>query len=167
MYTITIVSLDPGGDTGWTVARLQGKDRGEAWTSGSIFWSYGVLSHDAHHADLYDLLTEKTLPTSRDPFETVMICEGFDNRANPAADLVSLEYIGIAKLWAQRHPNVVAKYPSPSEKAFADDKKLKGLGLWQPGKRHTNDSTRHLVKYLCTEKYHAPLLHRLKEALHQ
>lgn len=166
MYTISIMGVDPGGTTGW--ARLNittGGSQETLWSQGKAYWDSGELDYPDHHLALDRLLSTKLRPV-RHPHALTLICEGFDNRANPAAQLISLEYIGVCKRWAQQRPHIVTLYPSPPEKEWASDKKLKALDLYEPGHKDINDAKRHIVSYVCTKMRYYPMLEQLREALH-
>jgi hypothetical protein len=166
-YTIVVLGLDPGGTTGWAKVTITAKDKSSTWSSGTPFWDAGEIDHPNHYLALDSLISTKLRPARQDS-ELHLLCEGFDNRANPAAELVSLEYIGVVKRWAQMHPHVKAQYPSPSRKEWASDKKLKALGLYESTKGgHLNDARRHVVRYLCTEKHFYPMLEQLRVGLHE
>lgn len=158
-----ILAIDPGGSTGWSSITFPGF---HDVVGGSPVWSFGEINWDNHHSHLRHFL-DRQLGTELSGLNIhdLVICEGFDNRANPAAQLISLEYIGVVKGWVQERA-FNAIFPSPSEKEWADDKKLKALKLYRPGKRHANDATRHLVSYLVNKKHYAPLMDQLRVGLH-
>lgn len=165
MYTVSIMGVDPGGVSGW--ARLNittGGNERTVWSEGQPYWDSGELNFSEHHLAL-DQTLSSTLRPMRHPHSLILLCEGFDNRANPAANLISLQYIGVCKRWAQQRPNVTALYPSPSEKEWASDKKLKGLGLYEPGHKDINDAKRHIVTYVCNKRMYYPMLEQLRKAL--
>lgn len=157
MTTYRILALDPGGTTGWTKC--------VPYPERPPVWSFGQLGPGDHHRELWDLLDHKMwLPGRGD----IVICEGFDNRADPAAELVSLEYIGVVKHWSQSRNRALkadVRFPLAAEKRFTDDRKLKALKIYQRGMRHANDASRHLVKYLVNDLEYGPILDQLHEGL--
>lgn len=157
-----ITALDPGGTTGWATVKWPEEDLTKlTWQFGDIKW----LNHHAHlrhHLSLQTGGTRHIAPTA-DNLRRV-VCEGWDNRANPAAVQISLEYIGVVKGWCQEFA-IPLDLPKPAEKEWADDKKLKALGLYHRGKKDTNDAVRHLVKILVFRYKHPTILQSLKDNL--
>lgn len=133
-----IVSLDPGGETGYVV-----------WDRKVVF--YGQLI-GAHHQELWRLLSEQGHGTG----DLLVICERFDHRNAEFAKLVSVEYIGIVRLYQQTIQaaggagHVV--WQGSSVKKWADNAKLQKMELLlRPIKpmKDANDAMRHLVHYIC------------------
>jgi hypothetical protein len=144
-----IISLDPGGTTGYVV--WDSSHEGVLYFAGS----WGQLGPDPHHEKLWRLLLEQDTYMSGN---LLIICERFDNRGNDFAKLVSVEYIGVVKLYQQvvQHANVCSGqgvvWQGSDVKTWADNKKLKACGMlltpmtkW----RHANDAMRHLLYYVC------------------
>jgi hypothetical protein len=93
-----------------------------------------------------------------------LIAERFDFRQSEeggqrhGTNLMSREYIGVAKLFAAERMNTPVVLQSAAQaKGFIPDKakngleanaKLKALGLYVPGRPHANDAMRHLIYYL-------------------
>lgn len=150
-----VLSIDPGGTTGWKIitasllGALEWKD---------IAWRHGQIGPHEHHTDLWDFLSaEKTE-------DLIVILEGFDNRGNPAAVLISLEYIGVVRLWCKLN-NVTCVMQQPAEMKWATDKKLRACKIYVPGQRHSNDAGRHILIWLVFERHFMPVLKLLKENL--
>ena len=146
------LALDPGGTTGYVVY------------DGDVA-SYGHLGPDPHHWKLWRLLLEQDDYMAG---QLQVICERFDNRANPGAKLISLEYIGIVNLYQQMVENTTApgiqrvfyqgssikpgKGKSQAHQGWATDEKLIRAGLLQVPKTrwvHANDAMRHLLYFFC------------------
>lgn len=142
-----LIALDPGGSTGFA-----------AWENGEII-KEGTLTGDHYH-QLWSLLFEVDQGMKG---ELLIICERFDNRGKIDAKLVSLEYIGVVKLYSQMSMAKVA-WQSPSIKpsrgqgkglGWADNKKLSATGLIKTpisSYPHLNDAYRHLLFYICHYK---------------
>lgn len=121
-----IVALDPGGTTG--ICFMMSK--GSIGVRGSL---YGE-----HHKDLYDTLSNLN--------PDIIIYEEFDHREK-AALLVSVEYIGVAKLWAQINQKAIEGQRPTDVKLQWPNEKLKVLGL-RGSTVHEDDATRHMLWYV-------------------
>lgn len=77
-----------------------------------------------------------------------LVCESFQYRqAQSNADLSGVEVIGLVKEWSRQF-SIPISFQSPAEgKFYWTDEKLKRIGLYTPGKRHSRDATRHLLYY--------------------
>lgn len=150
-----IVSLDPGGTTGWAAfTRSQNDDvtEGEWWRS---------QLEGEHHGGLYDAL-ESFAPE-------VVIYERFMYQRREldkgvSLSLASVEYIGVIKLWHERHcetVDLVCQTPHQAKVLWTDDK-LKKLGLYTPNAPHANDATRHLLYFLVVTRNERDWVMRLK-----
>jgi hypothetical protein len=93
-----------------------------------------------------------------------VVLEGFDNRANPAAQLISLEYMGIVKLYCVMY-DIPLIEQGPSMKEWTTDEKLYALDLWFKGLKHSRDAARHLVRYLAVKEKHMGILLAFKDKL--
>lgn len=130
----TILSLDPGGSTGWALfidspqgARIK----------------YGVIDMQEHHYTLWKLLHE----TSPD----CVLCEEFIYQRRKVEkgvtlEIVSREYIGVAKLYAEIE-SVPFRLTRLNELAFWTDEKLRQVRCWSDS-IHSRDATRHLLWWL-------------------
>lgn len=132
-----IVSLDPGGTTGWVT-----------WTSpakGPEEFTCGQFGPDEHHKRLFSFLEDQHI------HQTVVVCESFEFRQNRQRDninLMSREYIGVTKLFGQERNVPVVFQTAGAAKAFVTDQKIKAMGLWAPGYKHAMDAMRHLITYM-------------------
>jgi hypothetical protein len=135
--TKRIVALDPGGTTGWAT-----------WTDGpQEEWSWGQIGPQEHHKELNDFLG---LQQTQD---FILVCETFDFRQHDnnrtKVNLISREYIGVAKLFAAERMSTPVVLQTPAQaKTFVTDEKLKAMDLWVPGKVHARDALRHLITYM-------------------
>ncbi len=137
-----VLSLDPGGTTGYTLASVDDEGPMYIGRSGQIKGGLkGFL--DFHWDVLEDLEISK------------IICESFTLREGIyGADLSPVYIIGALEAL---YPTTEIIYQEPKLKPLCDDERLKKLGLHEPGKPHRNDATRHLVIYLRNNK-HIPTL---------
>lgn len=170
LYPSPIIALDPGGTTGIAVS-YTGEFTGEPDDRSGLRKEYDDLADlnirraqigpHHHHKELYTLLA-----TIR---PQLILCESFqyvqfkskewDRDSKSKVELISCEYIGVVNLFARiNHTQTVFQTPSEAKKFVSDDK-LKALGLYQPGKPHSNDATRHLIYwYVIRGKMRHPIL---------
>lgn len=151
-----VTALDPGGTTGYATLSADWSIPLNRWEN--VVHASGHLTGAQHHTALYQFLIDER-PTNNDDSH-VVIFEGFDNRANPAAILVSLEYIGIIKYWVASHTIGFTSDPimveqRPPDMKFADDRKLKAVGWYKPNLIHGNDASRHLLVW-CVKSFRFP-----------
>jgi hypothetical protein len=132
------VAIDPGGTTGVACFDQETSER-----EGLLQIWVGQMGPYQHHRELYDLLT------AHEPH--IVICEGFEyrNRSRPGLELVSREYIGVAKLYTDLHRDVsYVEQTASMALSFVKDANLKKADLWAKGMQHGRDATRHLLYYL-------------------
>lgn len=141
-----ILALDPGGTTGMSVCNYV--DDGVDDFVGE--WRFGQIGPQPHHEALWTLMADLCIPG----IELRIVCESFEYRNNSRAGLVldSVEYIGIVKLFVARYGVPLTMQTASMGKGFTKDQNIKKLGLWQSGKKHANDATRHLLYYLATNE---------------
>ncbi|TXH54664.1 MAG: hypothetical protein E6Q97_10330, partial [Desulfurellales bacterium] len=120
-----VLGIDPGGTTGFAQLDLE-----------SNTWRMSELGPEDHHKDLH----YKLLRLQPD----IIICESFDYRIveskgtkMPGVNLISREYIGIVKLYAEVYPTTTLVMQSPaqggggtSHSGFWKNEKLKKVGLY-------------------------------------
>jgi hypothetical protein len=169
--SLKIMSLDPGGTTGWCIhllSKLREGNGSARSTSGVSYdynarWRGGQIGPDEHHLELYRFMLQEQ--------PDVVVCEAFnyqihgqnDGTKMPGIRLISREYIGIAKLYcaAVKHPFVLQQ-PSVKSIAWCKDTALKKMGLHTPGKPHQNDAARHMVHYLVQTAKRTEILNVLR-----
>ena len=138
-----VVALDPGGTTGLAFNH-----------NDQILISQ--IDTPNHNQDLRDILNRL------DP--AVVVCEDFLFRQSKTkVDLVSRDYIGVARLWCDDNGRELVLQTPAAGKAFWTDDKLKALGYYTPAMPHANDAVRHLLYYFtftCDDNYY---LMRLKD----
>src|SRR5687768_17063694 len=118
-----IIALDPGGTTGWATYEDQeipvpGTD-GEVERHG-VKWVCGHLGPEEHHGQLYDFLGMQ-----HSQQETYLVSESFEFRqkARDGLVLVSLEYIGVTKLFARERGLQLRMQTAAMGKGFVTDEK--------------------------------------------
>lgn len=144
---IKVISLDPGGTTGWAKGLiLNGK--------------MGAISGQ----DAWDHLALYTAIQVFDP--DIIVCERFDYRKGgykqEGVELISREYIGVVELFVQqsnalsyssleghkRSVKLCMQMPSEGVGGYwKEDDKLKADGMYMAGIPHGNDAMRHLLQW--------------------
>lgn len=159
-----VLALDPGGTTGWAYAEWLPRG-GEPLTELSqIDFQTGQIGPDEHHRVLWDFLYDfYNLQNDfwGDETQLHLVCESFQFRqhinkdqAKAKVELISCEYIGLVKLFAQYNKLELTFHTASAAKTFVPDKgpqanvKLRQLGLYQTGQVHANDALRHLLRFL-------------------
>lgn len=147
-----IVALDPGRTTGVAIFSSASK------TGLDFHVSHLQIGPGPHHLELDEFLYGQMQKSDRDGL--IIVCEGFDNRANPATELVSLEYIGVTKRFQQKYSRTVKlEIQSPSQRIWTTNAKLVAWNwLIEPAwpNRHANDGFRHLGYFLCNNRAMVP-----------
>jgi len=147
-----VVALDPGGTTGWASLTVVG---------GEDMWEEGQIGPDAHHFELWDFLKEESVLHH----DMTIVCESFEFRQNKQRNninLMSREYIGVIRLFGVLFDIPVVFQTAGTGKGFVSDDKLKVMGLYKPGQRHSNDAKRHLIYYVVTKLHRTDLLESWK-----
>jgi hypothetical protein len=139
-----ILSLDPGGTTGYAIILVSEDTELEVLKVGQIKNSLkGFL--DFHWDVLDDWKIDK------------IVCESFNLREGIyGADLSAVYIIGALEAL---YPAVEINYQEPALKPLCDNDRLKRLGLYIPGKEHAMDAVRHGVIHLRNSK-HMPTLEK-------
>lgn len=151
-WNYRVVSLDPGGTTGYAIYSAEfptaSLTRREP-INDSL--TVGHLGPDDHHDELYELLELQHIK------DFYLVTESFEfrqGRQRNNINLMSKEYIGVAKLFAQQRGLAGGKQVRYFEqtaglaKPFVTDDKLRTMNWWTPGMKHANDACRHLVYFL-------------------
>lgn len=155
-----ILALDPGETTGWaTWSELE-----EPWESP---FNCGQIGPQEHHLQLDSFLGHMQVTNF------TVVCERFEyrNQSRAGLNLMSREYIGVVKRFAQeRMIDVITQKvvfqnatQAVGPKSFVQDSHVKRLGLWTPNQRHAMDATRHLLYYIIHSGYHTDLANTLLE----
>ncbi|HVI80647.1 MAG TPA: hypothetical protein VM715_21360 [Candidatus Acidoferrum sp.] len=161
-----VIALDPGGITGWatyTAERIEDTEGKAEYYDEE--WYQGQLEGDDHHERLYRLLELSRVEDYR------IVCESFefrnmDRRHRDNINLMSREYIGVAKLYHQTENVSLFMQGAGLAKGFIPDtgsqanKKLRDAGLWKSGWPHAMDATRHLLYYLVHREGRMDLVER-------
>lgn len=133
------LSLDPGGTTGVCI-----HDTTKHKYDPKLRLFERKQLTGIHHVKLWELLGE-TLPD-------VIVCESFVYQRRDNVVLVSVEYIGIVRLFSMVYGIKYKEQPPASAKGLWGDDKLKVIGLHSPGQPHANDATRHLLYYITIDE---------------
>lgn len=160
------MALDPGGTDGWSSFQVDESYGSPIWKDNlRKHFQFGQLGNNVeHHLLLWKLLMHENPNT--------VICERFDNRDNEFAQIMSREYIGIVKLWCEMFKRELVMQGADQAKTWTTDRKLECLGLMLEPRtvwRHANDSTRHLVYWICLKSnqrmplLRGPFLVKLKD----
>lgn len=139
----TILSLDPGGTTGYALFDVTQDEFPELIQRGQIA---GGLKGFIDFVD--DVLDEKIIDA--------IVCESFTLREGVYGADLSPVYI-IGALEGMYGKLIPIKYQEPKLKPLCDDARLKRLGLYVPGKPHANDAVRHFIISMRNSK-HKPTL---------
>ena len=128
---VRVISLDPGVTTGYCIADLEDN-----------FVSLDPCQDELDHRGIYDALLE-----SRPDY---IVCEDFEYRPGQARDyvvLVSLEYIGIVRLFAAVAEAKLSMQKASEGKGYFTNDKLKELGVYKRGVPHGMDALRHMMHW--------------------
>lgn len=129
----TILGIDPGETTGICI-----------YTTHSRLWEFDQLGPHDHHNDLWRLMN------SCQP--DWVVCESFTKRPNnPAAILISMEYIGVVKLWCEMIGRPLHLQSVSDAKNVWPNRKLQKLGIKNlppATPAHRRDAMRHVLLFL-------------------
>jgi hypothetical protein len=127
-----IISLDPGGTTGFACGELDEIQGLLKVRSSQDKWSHSVLYAQLSiaHPDW-------------------IVCESFEyrNRARAGLELISCELIGVVHLYVQQYKCELTMQTASTGKGHFTDEKLKADGLYKTSTPHGNDATRHLLHW--------------------
>lgn len=149
-----ILSLDPGGTTGW--AQMDRPPHAMD-TNEEDQWKQGEIKEPEHHGNLWELLCTAQ--------PDILLCEGFNHQQRDFANVIALEYIGVVKLWmlTGRLVEVKVAFPPPGiYKQFWTKEKIKAVGLWKPNARNATSATGHLLYYLTINMKDMTYVNRLR-----
>jgi hypothetical protein len=139
---VSILSIDPGGTTGYCYATINGK---------KVWLEPGELRLSS--SNLFDLLERFLHPV--DGVRREIIYEDFQFRQGirTGLDLTPAKLIGVIEVFKEWHGEKVGFYiQQPSvqgDKAFFTNDRLKELGAyWPHGKGHARSATKHLLYWL-------------------
>lgn len=146
-YVYTVVSLDPGGTTGWCVLGVHS----DAVSSGDPeikildnieFWAAG--QYTGQEFDQVDEIVAliAAWPTAR------LVSEQFTLRTRvTSSEVFSLERMNSMIGWAIRPRYLVLQQPSLAMTTITDERQ-KDMGMWIPGQEHARDATKHGLTFL-------------------
>lgn len=166
-----VVGLDPGGTTGL----FQYDAEYKPWPDGKgrqlvdhkvTHLQFGP--HD-HHEELYAFLEMSHIHDYHLVYESFEF-RNMEKRYRDNINLMSREYIGVAKLFAQQRlaPNRVHSYTAGASKGFIPDKAKNGLpanaklkaipGFYIPSMKHASDAARVTAYFLITKENRTDLI---------
>lgn len=159
-YNYRVLALDPGGTTGWACYTALRVVDGSIFRYHDALWTCGEVGPDDHHKTLFDLLDEARYNRYGHRVNLSVVYESFEFRQGQQRqnlNLMSKEYIGVIRLFGELYSGErtrvhMAAQTASQGKGFVDDKKLKVMDLYIPGKKHARDATRHLVSYLVNKE---------------
>lgn len=157
-----IMALDPGGTTGWASCTYPNHPNDLSLPNSPLLLSdfrfeCGQIGPEEHHKNLWDFLTINVDSRS------ILVCESFEfrqhlnpDKAKMKVELISKEYIGLAKLFCELIDVPIYFQTASTAKNFIPDKgpqsnvKLKQLGVYKPITTHVHamDAMRHLLYYM-------------------
>jgi hypothetical protein len=139
------LAVDPGGTSGCVIYSAGiDHDLSVPSMSRTRIWETKQLGPTPHHEELWRLLT--------DIQPSIVICERFLNQQNAAALMVSLEYVGVIRLYCAMAEKHLVLQNANQAKEFWTDQKLKWLGLYKPNEKHAMDAMRHMLYFLTFTK---------------
>lgn len=143
-----VLSLDPGGTTGWALGKYSDTDPLTFVDGGQI--DDGVAGFVKWFRD-----TRNWCPPAGEIGMTI-VSESFTLRPGvKSPDLTPVRIEGA--LTALLGPDMVV-YQQPARKAQVGDERLKRNGLWIPGQRHQMDARIHGLAYMLS-LMHGPTIH--------
>lgn len=165
--TFTAIALDPGGTTGivkYTCEAIYNPLTSK-WEYSRRELHFDQLGPQAHHFRLMYWLQLQRVHGMH------VVCESFQDR-DLDKELISVEYIGVVKAFAQETRNMDAFKDDPfitwqtaaKGKGFWTDEKLKAVNCYTKQGKHARDATRHLLHYLVFELGDQFWLHQLHRA---
>ena len=136
---INVIAIDPGETTGYAHGKIINGQMLIA--TGQAKWTHGELWQ---HLNWYQ--------------PHIIVYEKFDFRRSPRAqrdkvNLYAKELIGAIKLYQQTNsgpPILLHEQTAASamgEKVYFNTKRLKEVGVYKPGKKHSNEAVRHLLRW--------------------
>lgn len=152
-----LLALDPGGTTGWASCNYNPHPYDEELSLSDFQFDCGQIGPEEHHYELYNFLIRKC------GVDAHLICESFEfrqhlnpDKAKMKVELISKEYIGLAKLFAASLNVQIHFQTASAAKQFIPDKgpqanvKIKQLDLYKPITTHVHamDAMRHLLRHM-------------------
>lgn len=156
---LRIMWIDPGGTSGW--ATFTAEEMYDPFDKVTRYhkakFACGELgpNKELHHTELYNLFGHM----QTDHF--ILGTESFEfrNTSRSGTELISVEYIGIAQLFANERLNGKLHKQTASEgkvrnkpTAFVKPRNLQKLGLWTPSMEHAMDGYGHLLYFMIKHK---------------
>lgn len=153
-----IMSLDPGGTTGWALSKLSATRPLEFIDGGQISGGVdGFVDWYRVNSGLTWAATNNLNPILSHPelYGLVIVSESFTLRPGvKSPDVTPLRIEGALSVLAPQDRLV---YQQPAHKSLVGDQKLKELDFWIPGQRHQMDARIHALAYAVRQR-HIPTL---------
>jgi hypothetical protein len=158
------VAIDPGGTTGWAVFNIDyDKETSSPLWKPRVAYHFedaGQLTRGQHHDELYTFLALER--------PDYLIYERFEKRNNDFALLISCEYIGVCKAFAQRCKIPIFAQGASDVFNFCSDDKMEYLDLFlRPLSRwkDANAARRHLLYWLVNQQNRPKIRSHLLQTL--
>lgn len=147
-----IISLDPGGTTGWATFTATRTWEGDIPEFSNIQYNCGQIGPYEHHKRLSEWLTATLLD------RTIIVCETFHWRNSDVdkVEPIALEYIGVVKLFyntlkTERPLELYWQHPPEGKikkASFVRKPHLYKLGLYKASQIHAMDAYGHLLYWV-------------------
>lgn len=147
-----ILTVDPGGTTGFARCEVEDLEIVD-WQAWHAPWQEaGMVMQSYFAGTAYGKSPHPPWTIAID----ALIMEDFFITAHTATKSqdgkVSIELIGVGRYLAECYHKPFVLQPPSDAKHFADNKKLKAMGMWTKGLDHPRDATRHILLYLAKNR---------------
>ena len=141
-----ILSIDPGGTTGWAFVDEDHLDL--------------VTAGQAKQFEFCQMAEAHAIGVHKTPADVIVI-ESYT--VTPATikltrEYAALEIIGTCRYLAEAHGRKFKLQTPAAAKRFMTPERLRNLGWWRPGEDHARDALRHLGLYLAEERNNREVL---------
>lgn len=158
----TVITLDPGGTTGWTVMMVHP----DCLTDPDVSILANIMHHEQGQFDGPEVEQAIQIIDLFDAWDTAaIVCEDFQLRTI-AAELSPVRIRAMLELHLFREPDegrsIFLQMPSMATGTMTDAR-LKDWKLYRPGQEHARDSLRHALMFLrrCTDPNQGARLRKL------
>lgn len=143
----TIIALDPGGTTGWSVIMVHP----ECLSDPDVSILENILHYEQGQFEGPELdQADEIIGLLQAWDNAAIVCEDFQLRTT-AAELSPVRIRAMVELYIHRDPEenrpIFLQMPSLA-KTTVTDKRLKQWKLYRPGEEHARDSLRHSITFL-------------------
>ena len=137
----TLLSLDPGETTGYSVFKCNGMQAPNLEEQGQL-----DTKDEYNAANNLEILFDRIKPNHIVYEDYKVYAHKTESHAN--ADLFTPQVIGMIKFLCIRRGILPSKHMAVLAKGFVTDDKLKAWGFYIKGKRHARDAIRHAIYYM-------------------